>query len=59
MIRLFEFLIHGCFHKWMRVADYPYEIHGGTSNGLLVKGQRFVLQCERCGRMKKFDSAGK
>ena len=52
MIKLFEFLVHGCWHRWRAmqtiklVRDERDEIGHGT---------RYVYQCEKCHRIKKLD----
>ena len=49
MIKLIQFLLHGCWHKWEmkevvnlveKVGDLPY-------------GQRIYYQCPKCQKVKK------
>ena len=49
MIKLFQFLLHGCWHKWEMIEvvrlvskkdDIPY-------------GQRIYYQCMKCQKVKK------
>ena len=51
MSKLWEFLIHGCWHDW----------RARTANQLVwpvtktAKGMRYTYQCEKCQRIKKLD----
>lgn len=51
MIRLWEFLIHGCWHDWQ--ARSARELVGGASG--IAYGTRYTYQCEKCHRIKKID----
>lgn len=52
MIRLFEFLIHGCWHRWRAMEKIRLIRDAKDSIGY---GTRFVYQCEKCHRIKKQD----
>jgi cytochrome c2 len=51
MVRLFEFLIHGCWHDWCvrSAGDLVAKV------GRLAHGTRYIYQCEKCHRIKKQD----
>jgi hypothetical protein len=50
MIRLWEFLIHGCWHDWrtLGAGDLVRKI-GDIAYGI----RRYTYQCEKCHRIKK------
>ena len=49
MIRLIEFLISGCWHKWETIDECGLtSVFGNT-------GTRIMLKCEKCGNWKKKD----
>lgn len=48
MIRLFQFLIHGCWHQWETREHVILE-------STFARGSRVKLQCKRCGRWTKQD----
>ena len=51
MIRLWEFLIHGCWHQWSE-----RDARDLFSNGRgIVYGTRYTYLCEKCLRVKKKD----
>lgn len=49
MIRLIELLIFGHIHKW-KILN-----RGNLVRGPYEKGQRYIMQCEKCGKVKKSD----
>ena len=51
MIRLWEFLIHGCWHQWRArsAGDLVRKV------GNIAYGTRYTYQCEKCHRIKKQD----
>lgn len=49
MIKLIEFLIFGHIHRWNILAK------GKVTRGSNEIGQRYILQCEKCGNVKKND----
>jgi hypothetical protein len=51
MIRLMQFLIHGCFHKYSVLREIECTNEYG---GRWIK---YILRCEKCGKMSKFESA--
>ena len=51
MIRLWEFLIHGCWHDW-RVRAKNDLVKPGKDKPY---GDRYTYQCEKCHRIKKQD----
>jgi hypothetical protein len=51
MIRLLEFLIHGCWHDW-RIQSAGDLVR---KDGLMACGTRYIYQCEKCHRIKKQD----
>lgn len=51
MKRLFEFLIDGCFHEWECVKTvYVYD----KETDSYPIGNKYVLKCKKCGKMKTF-----
>lgn len=52
MIRLFEFLLHGCWHKWevQKVVNLV-----ASEKDTIGHGARFYYQCDKCKRVKKKD----
>jgi hypothetical protein len=51
MIRLWEFLIHGCWHDW-RARSMTELVRSGKE---IPYGTRYTYQCEKCHRIKKQD----
>ena len=51
MIKLWEFLLHGCWHHW-RARDMHNLVRTGNPTPY---GTRYVYQCEKCHRIKKQD----
>lgn len=49
MIKLLNFLLTGCWHKWTAInretVNYRSEFSSGTAD-------RYILQCEHCGNIK-------
>lgn len=54
MIRLFQFLLTGCWHRWQIIQKGK---HTNYSSDLEVQEvfNRYTLQCRRCGALKKQD----
>ena len=50
MLRLIQFLIYGHIHNWF------IESKGDLSNGEGSKGSRYIMQCNKCGCIKKIDN---
>lgn len=53
MIRLLQFILTGCFHKWEIIREGPldWERFDGTHGN----GHRYDLQCKNCGKIMKKD----
>ena len=51
MIKLWEFIIHGCWHNW-RARDKRDLVRTGDHTPY---GTRYTYQCEKCHRIKKLD----
>lgn len=51
MIKLWEFLVHGCWHNW-RARDMHNLVRTGNP---VPYGTRYTYQCEKCHRIKKQD----
>ena len=49
MIRLWEFLLQGCWHKWITIEEFE------SFRGDRMIGQVHVCRCERCGRPARFN----
>jgi hypothetical protein len=47
MIRLFYFLIHGCFHVWENDGIFTYKSEWGSGTGQAVR-------CKKCGHRTWF-----
>lgn len=55
MIWLLQLFIFGHVHKWKIIKDGS--LHVNDECGRTVKtGQRYILQCEHCGNIKKKDT---
>ena len=54
MIKLIEFLIYGCWHRWVP-AKHDRLFDPKNNDGGRPIGYRFFYTCEKCGRMKKQD----
>jgi len=52
MIRLWEFLIHGCWHRW-RAMEKTRLVKNEKDN--IGYGMRYSYQCEKCHRVKILD----
>ena len=50
MIKLFEFLIHGCWHHWGETTQYKVVDNDGTNIGFAM-----IQQCTKCGHAKRTD----
>lgn len=53
MLKLLGFLFTGCFHKWKTIDKHKVEYRTDFSSGV---HDRYVLQCEKCGNIKKKDT---
>ena len=56
MIKLFEFILHGCWHKWEEKEKKPVKWHDSTpctSLNYIGSGFRITYHCPKCGRYKK------
>lgn len=51
MIKLIAFLFTGCWHKWKII----HEARVVDDSGEKRVGQAYILQCERCGIVKRKD----
>jgi hypothetical protein len=49
MKRIIEFLLHGCFHKWV-----IHEERTVLDDDDVIIGKKFIMRCEKCGDMKFF-----
>lgn len=52
MIRLLQYMLSGCFHKWETVEKNSFSWDTMRSKG---NGTRYTLRCEKCGTIKKKD----
>jgi hypothetical protein len=52
MIRLLQYILSGCFHKWETIDKGPFTWKNDWSEG---SGTRYALRCEKCGEIKKKD----
>lgn len=52
MIRLFQYILSGCFHKWETIDKVDLTWKTDWSEG---KGIRYTLRCEKCGKITKKD----
>jgi hypothetical protein len=52
MIRLWEFLIHGCWHQWRAMEKVRLVKNERDEIGY---GMRYTYQCGKCHRIKKQD----
>ena len=49
MIKLFQLLWSGCWHKWKTIDVAIVNYNNDFSSG---QAPRYTLQCERCGEIK-------
>lgn len=54
MIRLIQLIIIGHFHRWTIVKEETYKVWDGRQDNIVAHGNQYILQCEKCGCMKKF-----
>lgn len=52
MIRLFEFLIDGCWHHWRAMEKVKLV---SSSTDQIGYGMRYTYQCSKCHCIKKQD----
>ena len=50
MIKLFEFLWHGCWHTWKETERYRVTQDDGG-----VIGYALIQQCTKCGHAKRIN----
>jgi hypothetical protein len=50
MFKLIEFLIYGCWHKW--VSYHEISVH--DVHYMYKVGTHLISRCEKCSRMKRF-----
>ena len=50
MKRLFEFLLHGCWHSWDET-----ERNGVKNSNNIVVGYAVFCRCKKCGMPKRFN----
>lgn len=53
MLRLIQLLIFGHIHKWKILEQGSLTVHNDF--GPPSKGDRYIYQCENCGKVKKKD----
>lgn len=52
MIRLLQYILSGCFHKWEIFDQVPLNWKSEVGEGV---GTRYTLRCEKCGKIAKKD----
>ena len=52
MIKLLQYMISGCWHKWETINKVDLTWKTNCSEG---KGTRYILRCNHCGTIKKRD----
>lgn len=52
MIRLLQYILSGCFHKWETIDKVSFSWDSELSSG---KGTRYTLRCCHCGKITKKD----
>lgn len=57
MIKLFEFLITGCWHEWETIKEQHLVDETKYHNGVVDKKNydRYTLRCKKCGHIKYID----
>lgn len=57
MLKLLQLLFFGHAHKWKILERSPLVItrHPEDGGGVKHRGDRFVLQCETCGKVEGKD----
>ena len=53
MIKLFELLMHGCWHRWRAMKSI--DLMDKEISETVPIGTRYTYQCEKCHRIKKLD----
>jgi hypothetical protein len=47
MLKLWQFLLHGCWHDWKHIGT------GKTTFGGEVAGQYYCYKCSKCDRIEE------
>ena len=55
MFKLFDFILHGCWHKWT-VKDELQVWNHEKPEAKRPIGLIYVLQCEKCGRLHHYNA---
>lgn len=55
MIRLFSFLLTGCWHHWEIIKQGPL-IRRNEFGDIRAQGTYYTLQCKHCGEIKVKDT---
>lgn len=55
MLRLLQFVFFGHIHHWKILRHTQLNDWDSKTGQILGRGQRIVLQCERCGNVKSRD----
>lgn len=53
MIKLLQFLWHGCWHNWVHDSTGKKETYDGRPNG-----QYYIYKCSKCSRIEERNTGG-
>lgn len=53
MIRIWELILHGCWHRWGRPMGTPCEHYDTSWGGKSYMYTTMGCRCEKCGRHKR------
>ena len=61
MIKLFQFLLTGCWHSWevfekKQIFDTDTKITHDQEEVPLPIATKYIMRCKHCGEMKVFDT---
>lgn len=51
MIKIWEFIWHGCWHKWEEIAHGPYQIRRDAV--VRAEGHFILTKCNKCQTHKR------
>jgi len=56
MLKLLNFLITGCWHKWEIIETYERETWSFFQKKYVGSGKVRDVQCTRCGHIKRIEA---
>ena len=55
MFKLFDFILHGCWHKW-KILKESAVWEATAPEAKRPMGYQYVLQCEKCGKIHHYNA---